>query len=111
MLCYVYYIYIIRYNLHKSIFEYFFCTVAFSAGNYFYFSFTNTGKSIDKKHFLRIFERFYRVDEDRSRERGGTGLGLSIVKNAIQLHGGEITASNHKDGGVEFMFTLAKRPN
>ena len=76
--------------------------------NYYYFSFSNTGTSIDKKLFLRIFERFFRVDDDRSREKGGTGLGLAIVKNAIQLHGGEITAGNHKNGGVEFLFTLSK---
>ena len=76
--------------------------------NFFYFSFSNTGNSIEERHFLRVFERFYRVDEDRSRPKGGTGLGLSIVKNAIQLHGGEITVSNLNQGGVEFLFTLAK---
>lgn len=76
--------------------------------NFYYFSFSNTGNSIDKNHFLRIFERFYRVDEDRSRPKGGTGLGLSIVKNAIQLHGGEITVGNLKEGGVEFLFTVSK---
>ena len=76
--------------------------------NFYYLSFSNTGNTIDEKHFLRVFERFYRVDEDRSRPKGGTGLGLSIVKNAIQLHGGEITVGKLKNGGVEFMFTLSK---
>jgi two-component system phosphate regulon sensor histidine kinase PhoR len=69
-------------------------------------SVADTGMGIPMKDIPRIFERFYRVDEARSREQGGTGLGLAIVKHIVQLHGGDISVVSEKGTGSVFSFTL-----
>jgi two-component system phosphate regulon sensor histidine kinase PhoR len=56
-----------------------------------------------------IFERFYRVHKDRSRDAGGTGLGLSIVKHTVQAHGGSIAVQSNPGAGATFVMSLPFR--
>ena len=71
-------------------------------------SVADTGIGIPFKDLPRIFERFYRVDEARTRDQGGTGLGLAIVKHIVQLHGGNVSVSSEPGKGSVFSFTLKK---
>jgi two-component system phosphate regulon sensor histidine kinase PhoR len=71
-------------------------------------SVSDTGIGIPFKDLPRIFERFYRVDEARTREQGGTGLGLAIVKHIVQLHGGKVSVTSEPGKGSVFSFTLKK---
>ena len=74
-----------------------------------YFSVYDTGCGVPEEHLPRLFERFYRVSEGRTRDNGGTGLGLSIVRNAVLFHHGDISVRNRKEGGLEFLFTLKNK--
>ncbi|MDG2253198.1 MAG: phosphate regulon sensor histidine kinase PhoR [Methylophilaceae bacterium] len=66
------------------------------------FEVTDNGIGIPEDHLTRITERFYRVDEDRSRESGGTGLGLSIVKNVMSQHQGDVRIASELNTGSSF---------
>jgi two-component system, OmpR family, phosphate regulon sensor histidine kinase PhoR len=71
-----------------------------------YFSVTDHGSGIDEQHIDRLFERFYRPDQARSRKLGGTGLGLSIVKNIIEKYGGKVGVNSDVGKGSCFYFTI-----
>ncbi|WP_022799125.1 sensor histidine kinase [Thermus islandicus] len=64
------------------------------------------GEGIPEEHLPHLFERFYRVDKARDRERGGSGLGLAIAKAILEAHGGEIWAESEVGKGSAFSFSL-----
>ena len=66
----------------------------------------DSGVGIPLQAQSRVFERFFRVDEDRARVSGGTGLGLSIVKNVAESHGGSVSVTSELDEGSLFSVTL-----
>ncbi|MBF4461716.1 MULTISPECIES: sensor histidine kinase [unclassified Rathayibacter] len=67
---------------------------------------TDQGIGIPEEDLDRVFERFYRVDQARSRHTGGTGLGLSIVKHAVQNHGGDVRVWSKPGRGSTFTIRL-----
>mgnify|MGYP002374436971 FL=1 len=68
----------------------------------------DTGEGIPAEHLSRIFERFYRVDKSRSREKGGTGLGLAIVKHILEGHNTRTDVESTVGKGSVFSFRLPR---
>lgn len=76
--------------------------------NKFIVKVSDDGEGVKQEHLSRLFERFYRVDQSRSRDQGGSGLGLSIVKHIIEAHNENILLKSTYGEGSEFSFTLEK---
>ena len=76
--------------------------------NKFIIKVSDDGEGVKQEHLSRLFERFYRVDQSRSRDQGGSGLGLSIVKHIIEAHNENILLKSTYGEGSEFSFTLEK---
>jgi len=70
----------------------------------------DSGPGVPNQALKRIFEPFYRLDDARNRQTGGAGLGLAIADRAIRLHGGELRASNRKEGGLEVEIRIPAGP-
>lgn len=79
-----------------------------AAGNSAVLSVSDTGEGIPPEHLGRIFDRFYRVDRARARERGSAGLGLSIAKWIAEAHGGRIAVESTPGGGTTFTIRLPR---
>src|SRR5690606_39245422 len=68
----------------------------------------DNGPGIPAEHIHRIFERFYRVEKSRSKDKGGTGLGLAIVKHIIEAHNSRVTVASSVGKGSTFSFKLPR---
>jgi two-component system, OmpR family, sensor histidine kinase CpxA len=70
----------------------------------------DSGPGVPNEALQKIFEPFYRLDDARNSKTGGAGLGLSIADRAIRLHGGQLRASNRREGGLEVEFRIPAAP-
>lgn len=70
---------------------------------------SDDGPGIPPEHHTKVFNRFYRVDEGRSRDTGGAGLGLAIAKWTVDAHGGDLSLQTGKNGGCTFRLLLHSR--
>ena len=80
-------------------------------GSYVEIAVTDRGLGIDPEHQQRVFERFFRIDQARSRSTGGTGLGLAIVKHVAANHGGEVHLWSKPGTGSTFTLRIPAHPD
>ena len=66
------------------------------------------GPGIPAAHLSKLFDRFYRLDRDRSRRTGGSGLGLAIARSLVHAHGGRITVDSQVGRGSTFTVVLPR---
>jgi len=76
--------------------------------DYYLTEISDNGMGIPEEFLFRVFERFFRTDQARSRKKGGSGLGLAIVKHIIEAHNQKISVRNNPDKGSTFSFSLKK---
>jgi two-component system phosphate regulon sensor histidine kinase PhoR len=76
--------------------------------NNVFVSVKDDGPGIEEKHLNRIFERFYRIEKSRSKDKGGSGLGLAIVKHILEAHKSKVFVSSKTGEGTIFSFKLKK---
>ena len=70
----------------------------------------NSGEGLKKNEMNKVFDRFYKTDESRGKDKTGVGLGLSIVRSIVKLHNGEILVRSKAGEYTEFEFTLKSAP-
>ncbi|AEJ20704.1 sensor histidine kinase [Gracilinema caldarium] len=75
-------------------------------GGSFVLTIRDNGPGVPEEKLVHVFERFYRVDGERTKDLGSTGLGLAIAKELVEAHGGTITVVNAPEGGLEFTITI-----
>lgn len=80
----------------------------YDKGDKIYVSIKDNGVGISSENIPKIFDRFYKLDSSRGKDKTGTGLGLSIVKEILQYHNENITVVSTEGAGTEFVFSLKK---
>lgn len=80
----------------------------FDFHDYYLVEIKDNGDGIPEEYLFRVFERFFRTDAARSRQKGGTGLGLAIVKHIIEAHNQKISVRNNPGKGSTFAFSVKK---